>query len=222
MIITYSNSINDNNDDNEKKLLASVLAEASLARAQLHDNDRASAIYSALSKIDDANKHDNNNNEENNEHTKNNNTSNDNLNVFQRRELPDNATVWELFKEQIRSDFAPVIMLLPQPVKTFIKDQYDIMKDPCKKIILGAAQPMLKAASALFHNVGNLMIIVGKECNKLAASISEERNDIKKLAEANQRTTTTTTTTAKTRIQEKDTYIYEEDEDELGDIIIEL
>ena len=214
----YSNSItNDNNEENEKNLLASVLAEASIARGQLNENDRTSAIYSALSKIDDAN----NNNEENNEYTKNNNTSNNNnnLNVFQRRELPDNATVWELFKEQIRSDFAPVIMLLPQPVKAFIKDQYDIMKDPCKKIILGAAQPMLKAASALFHNVGNLMIIVGKECNKLAASISEERNDIKKLAEANQRTTTTT---AKTRIQEKDTYIYEEDEDELGEIIIEL
>jgi hypothetical protein len=151
---------------------------------------------------------------------KNNNTNNNNLNVFQRRELPDNATVWELFKEQIRSDFAPVIMLLPQPVKTFIKDQYDIMKEPCKRIILGAAQPMLKAASALFHNVGNIMIIVGKECNKLAASISEERNDIKKLVETNQRTSTTTTT-AKTRI-EKDTYIYEEDEDELGEIIIEL
>jgi len=222
MIIKYSNSINDNNDDNEKKLLASVLAEASIARGQLHDNDRTSVIYSALSKIDDANKDDdtNNNNEENNEHMKNNNTSNNNLNVFQRRELPDNATVWELFKEQIRSDFAPVIMLLPQPVKTFIKDQYDIMKEPCKKIILGAAQPMLKAASALFHNVGNIMIIVGKECNKLAASISEERNDIKKLVETNQRTSTTTTT-AKTRI-EKDTYIYEEDEDELGKIIIEL
>ena len=58
MIIKYSNSINDNNDDNEKKLLASVLAEASIARGQLHDNDRASAIYSALSKIDDANKDD--------------------------------------------------------------------------------------------------------------------------------------------------------------------
>ena len=223
MIIKYSNSINDNNDDNEKKLLASVLAEASIARGQLHENDRTSAIYSALSKIDDANKdnNNNNNNEENNEHMKNNNTSNNNLNVFQRRELPDNATVWELFKEQIRSDFAPVVMLLPQPVKTFIKDQYDIMKDPCKKIILGAAQPMLKAASALFHNVGNLMIIVGKECNKLAASISEERNDIKELADANQRTSTTPTT-AKTRIQEQDTYTYEEDEDELGEIIIEL
>ena len=262
-VITYSNC---DKDDDEKSILASVLAEASIARGQINENDRyltsiipsiiiniiisiiiiiiitiiiiiiitiiiiasmliliiiinrASAIYAALNKIDDADNHDNNKHKIDDEITNNNSNTTttattattSNINVLQRRELPDNATVWELFKEQIRSDFAPIIMILPQPVKAFIVDQYNVMKDPIKRAVLGAAQPMLKAASALFQGVGNLMIIVGKEFNNLATSISLENNNLKQEVEP--------TSSRNTIEQDHDIYTYDDDED-LGEII---
>ena len=76
---------------------------------------------------------------------------------------------------------------------------------------------MLKAASALFQSVGNLMIIVGKEFGNLATSISLENNQIASSKKATE-PTQTSIRNANSREQDQDIYIYEEDEDS-GEII---
>ena len=208
---------NSNEEDKDKNILASVLAEASIARGKISDNDRKSAIFSALYKMDEVD--DNiididediiNQNKTNKVHSNtksNTNTNSDTNDVLVRRELPDNATVWELFKEQIRSDFAPLIMILPKPFKAFIVDQYNTMKDPLRKIILGASEPMLNSLHFIFKNIGNMMIIIGEECSKLASSIAVEKDGRNTLISIKDNT----------KVDDQDIYIHTKDTYEMSE-----
>eukprot|EP00600_Ochromonadales_sp_CCMP1393_P014400 CAMPEP_0175015350 /NCGR_PEP_ID=MMETSP0005-20121125/11120_1 /TAXON_ID=420556 /ORGANISM="Ochromonas sp., Strain CCMP1393" /LENGTH=457 /DNA_ID=CAMNT_0016272297 /DNA_START=16 /DNA_END=1389 /DNA_ORIENTATION=+ len=75
------------------------------------------------------------------------------LNPFARRELPDNATVLELIKEQIRSDLAPFIMILdfivPKPVKIIILKESKIIFSAFRASVVGATLPLVHGASKM-------------------------------------------------------------------------
>ena len=216
MNIECSINSNDDKEDKDKNVLASVLAEATIARGKINDIDRKSAIFSALYKIDEIDDNDEDiinqetTNEFNSTNSNSNTISNTNTNtnnILARRELPDNATVWELFKEQIRSDFAPLIMILPKPFKAFIVDQYNTMKDPLRKIILGASEPMLNSLHFIFKNVGNMMIIIGEECSKLASSIAVEKDGRNTLISIKDNT----------KVDDQDIYIHTKDTYEMSE-----
>lgn len=73
--------------------------------------------------------------------------------------LPEDSGFWDLFKAQIASDIAPFWRVVPEPVKTFLKDQARHLK-PAMVAVAGATGPMLgvlsKAVAASGHGLVRL------------------------------------------------------------------
>ena len=105
------------------------------------------------------------------------------------RQLPDNATVWELVKEKVRSDFAPFMMLVPEPVKRFVSTQLKSAFHSLHIAIFGAVSPMFSVASRAVHFLGTLLIHCSKQLDALskvdysAASRREQSSKLKNIGE---------------------------------------
>ncbi|KAJ1436087.1 hypothetical protein B484DRAFT_393362 [Ochromonadaceae sp. CCMP2298] len=72
-------------------------------------------------------------------------------NPFAPRVLPDDASDWDLVREQVRSDLAPLLMLLdfitPTPVKRAVIGQLESLGTGLAVAVRGAALPMLGVAA---------------------------------------------------------------------------
>lgn len=88
--------------------------------------------------------------------------------------LPDDASMWDLFKAQVASDFAPFIAIVPIPVKKFIRDQTKAIKRPLGGFIKGAAGPMLKVAGSAVTLTGQGLLILGDKIHLFSASMADE------------------------------------------------
>ena len=57
--------------------------------------------------------------------------------------LPNNATAWQMLKAQIYADFAPFLILIPKPVKTYILQQSKLILHSIRHILKGIYQPIV-------------------------------------------------------------------------------
>ena len=84
------------------------------------------------------------------------------------RALPDNATFWELFKAQVRADFAPILIIIPRPIKKLIAENAVKIGRKLKVILVGPMTPMISVAGKVIGIIGNGIIYVGEDVVKLA------------------------------------------------------
>lgn len=84
------------------------------------------------------------------------------------RALPDNATFWELFRAQVQADFAPILIIIPRPIKKMIATNALIVGRKLKSIIGGPLIPMIAVAGKVIGIIGNGVIYVGEDVVKLA------------------------------------------------------
>ena len=84
------------------------------------------------------------------------------------RALPDNATFWELFKAQVCADFAPILIIIPRPIKKLIASNAVKLGRKLKLIFGGPIIPMISVAGKVIGIIGNGVIYVGEDIVKLA------------------------------------------------------
>ena len=84
------------------------------------------------------------------------------------RALPDNATFWELFKAQVCADFAPILIIIPRPIKKLIASNAVKLGRKLKLIFGGPIIPMVSVAGKVIGIIGNGVIYVGEDIVKLA------------------------------------------------------
>lgn len=113
-----------------------------------------------------------------------------------------NASFWDLFREQIRNDFAPFIMVIrflygrvPAPVRAMVNDQIDIvrnpaikiysnlrdhssnLKEPLQNIAVGVAAPMCTVAGKVLRLVGGAIVSTGDGMKMLGDSIKDRNKE---------------------------------------------
>lgn len=84
------------------------------------------------------------------------------------------SSVWQLFKEQVQADFAPFIMLVPQPIKAFVAIQFPRMLKALKITARGAIVPMTFVAGKAFRHGGNLLLLAADQLERLSKSIDAD------------------------------------------------
>ena len=92
-----------------------------------------------------------------------------------------NNSIWELLKQQIKSDFAPFLVLIPRPIKIFISTQFNNTYRSLKIITYSAVQPLfvvlnkyiLLFGMKLFHLTKQFNVLLNKNVNK-----TRNNNDI--------------------------------------------
>jgi hypothetical protein len=79
--------------------------------------------------------------------------------------LPENATVWELLIAQVKADFAPFLILVPAPIKKYIKSQTALFFQSMKEIFHGATSswifPFRKSIKFIKFKIGIFLITMG-------------------------------------------------------------
>lgn len=76
--------------------------------------------------------------------------------------LPANATVFELVKAQIYADFKPFLILIPEPVKRFIRSQVLSVSKSSIRVLSGAMAPMTHSALQILLKVGEITVGFGQ------------------------------------------------------------
>ena len=104
------------------------------------------------------------------------------------RALPDNATFWELFKAQVCADFAPILIIIPRPIKKLIAENAVKVGRKLKVILVGPMTPMISVAGKVIGIIGNGIIYVGEDVVKLADFLVSVAN--KSLFESHQQIST--------------------------------
>ena len=100
--------------------------------------------------------------------------------------LPNNATAWQMLKAQIYADFAPFLILIPKPVKTYILQQSKLILHSIRHILKGIYQPIVSMypIRMCISSVGYTFIRLGKGLVAYSQPPEDQKN------------TTTTTTNA--------------------------
>jgi len=75
--------------------------------------------------------------------------------------LPLNASVFELVKAQIYADFKPFLILIPEPVKKYIRSQLLSVSKSSLRVLSGALAPMSYSAFHILEKVGKIAISFG-------------------------------------------------------------
>ena len=83
-------------------------------------------------------------------------------------EVPDNDSVWELVKDQIRNDFAPLWILIPRPIKAYLKQECTRTAAQLKKIWSGGFAPMATVLERIAIKFANSTQEVFLRLKKLA------------------------------------------------------
>ena len=84
------------------------------------------------------------------------------------RALPDNATFWELFKAQIQADFAPILIIIPRPIKKLIASSSIKLAHRLKAVIGGPITPMIVVAGRILGIIGNSVVYIGEDVVKIS------------------------------------------------------
>lgn len=87
------------------------------------------------------------------------------------KELPDDATFWELLKEQVRHDFAPILILLPAPFKRFAAEKLAQLASQVFKFGYGAIEPMIAPFCFLLNIAGGVVRAAGENILDLSETI---------------------------------------------------
>ena len=84
----------------------------------------------------------------------------------------DNNSIWELLKQQIKSDFAPFLLLIPKPIKIFISNQFNSTYRSLKIITYSAVKPLLVVVNKYVLLFGMKLFHVKNQFNLLLNYIS--------------------------------------------------
>lgn len=103
--------------------------------------------------------------------------------LYSMQELDGNATMWELVKAQIAADFAPFLILVPGPVKRFVKAEVTKLGKALSLVLVGAIKPMATSTSTILRIVGTLLVRLGNQFLEIENSISSGQS--KELDNAN-------------------------------------
>lgn len=141
-------------------------------------------------------------------------TTND-INSLARRELPDNATVWEILKEQIRSDLAPFLILIPGPIKRYISIQFIQLIHTIKIASIGALQPLTKPLSKVIMLLGKSLIQLARHLD-----VSQLPNSTYDIATNDVIHSSTSNNLAVTTLSMVDSSNINNDDDEVIEIIL--
>jgi hypothetical protein len=68
------------------------------------------------------------------------------------------TSTWDLVKQQVRNDLAPFILLIPQPVKTYLLHEVPKLLSTLQLSLRGALAPMLSVAVKAVRQVGLLLL----------------------------------------------------------------
>jgi hypothetical protein len=84
------------------------------------------------------------------------------------RAMPDNATIWELFKAQVQADFAPILIVIPRPIKRLIANNAVKVAQKLRVIIGGPMIPMFITAGRVLRVAGKSIVFVGEDVLRLS------------------------------------------------------
>ena len=102
-------------------------------------------------------------------------TTNNNLSLAgwtHRQPVPPGATAWECFQAQIASDFAPLVRLVPAPVREALSRHGSVMAGPLRQMLCGAVGPMLGVAGRVLNVAGRGIEQLGGEVSRWSESIA--------------------------------------------------
>ena len=92
------------------------------------------------------------------------------------RAMPDNATIWELFKAQVQADFAPFLIIIPSPIKRLISRNVVKAAQKLQVIFLGPTIHMICVAGRVVGVVGQSVVRIGEDIIKISHFISSADN----------------------------------------------
>lgn len=92
------------------------------------------------------------------------------------RAMPDNATIWELFKAQVQADFAPFLIIIPKPIKRLISRNIVKAAQKLQVIFLGPTIHMICVAGRVVGVVGQSVVRIGEDIIKVSHFISSADN----------------------------------------------
>lgn len=82
-------------------------------------------------------------------------------------------STWEMFKEQILSDFAPVILLIPSPVKSYLAHMLPKLHTSAGLLLRGAMVPMLRVVVHALKQAGNLFVAASSRLDEFIQGYKE-------------------------------------------------
>jgi hypothetical protein len=86
------------------------------------------------------------------------------------------TSTWELVKQQVRSELAPFILLIPQPVKTYLAHEVPKLLSTVQLSVRGAAAPMLSVVAKVVRQVGYLLLHAAEKLEVLQRMSALEQN----------------------------------------------
>ena len=92
------------------------------------------------------------------------------------RAMPDNATIWELFKAQVQADFAPILIIIPRPIKRLISRNIGKAAQKLQVIFLGPTIHMVCVAGRVVEVVGKSVVRIGEDMIKVSHFLSSADN----------------------------------------------
>ena len=92
------------------------------------------------------------------------------------RAMPDNATIWELFKAQVQADFAPILIIIPRPIQRLIGRNIVKAAQKLQVIFLGPTIHMICVAGRVVEVVGKGVVRIGEDIIKVSHFISSADN----------------------------------------------
>lgn len=67
-------------------------------------------------------------------------------------------SIWEQFKDQVRRDFSPYLMIVPQPIKKYLAHMLPKLRNTVAQLLRGAMVPMLHVAVQALRRAGQLLV----------------------------------------------------------------
>lgn len=94
----------------------------------------------------------------------------------------DNNSIWEQLKQQIKSDFAPFLLLIPRPIKIFISNQFNSTYQSLKIITYSVVKPLLVVVNKyillfrmkLFHVTNQFNLLFNYIVNKVNVEVDAD------------------------------------------------
>ena len=86
--------------------------------------------------------------------------------------VPPGATAWDCFQAQIASDFAPLLRLIPAPVREAIAVHGAVMGKPLRQALCGAVGPLLGVAGKVLRAAGYGAVNLGGEVTRWSERIA--------------------------------------------------
>jgi hypothetical protein len=84
------------------------------------------------------------------------------------RAMPDNATIWELFQAQVQADFAPILIVIPRPIKRLIASNAVKIAQKLRVIVGGPMIPMFITAGRVLRVAGKSIVFIGEDILRLS------------------------------------------------------